>query len=341
LLRTAKARSASEDYGSRGKGPSAAEFFDMGHYAENLKSLSNDPETKKSADAVIAALSAAVITKANGAAHPRSSGLSLYFPNEAKMLTQSGYTKGPFLSGMKWSGLLMDYTGIIVTDTSKPQITPVQSNKPELAKDGVVTVTAKVNADDIDEATFVLAEEHDKESIIIGAIPTFPDEKGNLHEEWDGSWFSIGDGTKEVICPITDFSEIDGEKDVYYAEVPAEVRYKGRKEWHAITLYFVIDFNKEDASGEFVYAVIEVKGRERGVHLNAGDSIRPVYLSIDDNGNETDIASTDEADILKITDKEDLFVDNMDVAPGDYSIGFLVTDFAGNVSDKFVDVKVD
>lgn len=341
VIRTARARSSSEDFGSRGKGPSAAEFFDMGDYANNLKSLSPDPETKKAADVLLAALSAAVVTKVSGAAHPRSSGLSLYFPNTGKELLASGYTKHPFQTGMKWNGLLMDYAGILVTDTSKPQISPVQSNKPELAKDGVVTVSAKVNIDDIEEATFVIAEEHDKQSIIIGSIPTEPDEKGVLHEEWDGSWFSIGDGKTEVICPITDFSELEDGKDIYYAEVPAQIKYKGRKEWNDVTLYFVIDFNNEEASGEFVYAVIESKGLQREVKLDRGDSIRPIYLAIDDNGDESDVASTDPADILTIGDKEDLYVGNMDVAHGDYSIGFLVTDFAGNVSDKFVDVKID
>ena len=204
-----------------------------------------------------------------------------------------------------------------------------------------MTVSAKVNADDIEEATFVIAEEHEKQSIIIGSIPTEPDEKGNLHEEWDGSWFSIGDGNKEVICPITDFAEIDEGKDIYYAEVPAQVKYKGRKEWNDVTLYFVIDFNDEEASGEFVYAVMESKGVQREVKLDRGDSIRPIYLSIDDEGEESEVASSDPDDILTIGDKEDLYVGNMDVEPGDYSIGFLVTDFAGNVSDKFVDLKID
>ena len=148
-------------------------------------------------------------------------------------------------------------------------------------------------------------------------------------------------GKQADIVKVTDFAEIDDGKDVYYVEVPAQVKYRGRKEWNDITLYFVIDFNEEEATGEFVYAVMESKGLQREVKLDRGDSIRPVYLSIDDNGDESDVASTDPADILTISDKEDLYVGNMDVAPGDYSIGFLVTDFAGNVSDKFVDVKID
>lgn len=341
LIKIASARSGSANFGSRGQGPAAAEFFDMGHYVQNLKAVSPDPETKKAADAVLTALSATVVSNVFGAAHPRATGLSLYFPNTGEQLRQSGYSTHPFQQGMKWNGMLTDIAAILAGDTTKPQISPVQSSKPNLVKDGVVTVSAKVNADDIEEAVFVVAEESEKESIIIGAIPTEPDEKGILTEEWDGSWFSIGDGTKEVICPITDFAEIDDGKDIYYVEVPAQVKYKGRREWNDITLYFVIDFNDEEASGEFVYAVIQVKGLQREVKLDKGDSIRPVYLSIDENGDESEVASTDAADILNISDKEDLYVGNMDVASGDYSIGFVITDFAGNVSDKFVDVVIE
>lgn len=341
LLRIAAARSNAANFGSRGQGPSAAEFFDMGHYAQNIKALSPDPEVKKAADGVIAALSTAVVSNVFGPAHPRATGLSLYFPNTGQQLAQSGYNKHPFQQGMKWNGMLVDIAAILAGDTTKPQISPVQSSKPNLAKDGVVTVSAKVSADDVEEATFVIAEESEKESIIIGAIPTEPDEKGNLIEEWDGSWFSIGDGTKEVICPISDFAEIDEGQDVYYVEVPAEVKYRGRREWNRVTLYFVIDFNDEEASGEFVYAIIETKAGQREVTLDKGDSIRPVYISIDEEGDETEVSSTDPADILNISDKEEIYVGNMDVAPGDYSIGFLITDFAGNVSDKFVEVTIE
>lgn len=342
LVRTARARSSSEKFGAGGPGAQTVDFFDMGHYAQNLKINVPDPDTKRAADALITALSATVVSNVYGAAHPKASGLSMYFPDLNKEgLAKSGYGKHPFQQGMKWMGMLTDIATLFQADTTKPQISPVQSSKPELVKDGVVTVSAKVNADDIEEALFVVAEEHEKQSIIIGSIPTEPDEKGNLVEEWDGSWFSIGDGTKEVICPITDFAEIDDEKDVYYAEVPAEIRYKGKKNWLRVTLYFVIDFNQEEASGEFVYAIIETKAGQREVKLDKGDSIRPVYLSIDENGDEEEVASSDEGDILNITDKEDLYVGNMDVAPGDYSIGFVITDFAGNVSDKFVPVKID
>ena len=340
LVKTAGARSKTEDFGSSGKGKNVAEFFDLQNFAENIKLASGDPTIAKAADNVIAATKAAVIYKASGAAHPKANGLSIYFPSNAKTLTESGYTKTPFATGLKWSGMLMDYAGIFVNDTTKPDLKPTTTTNPNLAQNGKVVITSAVKGDDIDEATFVIAEQGKDETIIIGAIPTEPDEKGVLREEWDGRWFAISDGKNELICPITDFSELDNEKDIYYAEVPAQVQYKGRKEWHDITMYFVVDFNEEEATGEFVYAFQDKNGQQREVDLDTGDSIRPVYVSVKANGEMEDVAHTDPADILHITADDGLSIGMMDVAPGDYLLGFLVTDYAGNDNDNFVEVSV-
>ena len=317
ILKVAGARSRTEDFGSRGNRKHEAEFFDLVHYAENIKAATGDPAITKAADAVIAANKAAVVYKANGAAHPRSNGLSIYFPNKAKTITESGYAKQPFATGLQWSGLLMQYTGIIVADTARPDLAPVVTNNQNLADNAVAVITSSIKADDIAEATFVLAEQGKDETIIIGAIPTEPDEKGVLREEWDGTWFAISDGKNELICPITDFAELDDEKDVYYAEVPAQVQYKGRKEWHDIMMYFVIDFNNDDATGEFVYAFQEKNGQQREVEIEAGDSVRPVYVSVKENGDVEEVAHTDPADILRITADDGLSIGMVDVAAGE------------------------
>ena len=341
LIKTANARSGTEDFGANGKGKDSSEFFDLVHYAENIKAAAGDAATAKAADAVVAAAKAAVVYNIKGAAHPRSSGLSVFFPNHGEPLVANGYAKQPFAPGLKWSGLLFDYTGIIVQDTEKPAVAPVQTTNTNIGKTDSVVITSRVKGDDIDEATFVLAEAAKDQTIIIGAIPTEPDEKGILREQWDGSWFSIGDGKTETVCPITDFYEIDDAQDIYYAEVPAQVRYRGRKEWHDITMYFVIDFNEEQASGRFVYAFEDVRGQQSEVDIESGDAVRPVYLSVNNATNESElIAATDEADILHIDDRNELLVGMMDVAPGNYLVGFAVTDYAGNDNDSYVEVTI-
>ena len=337
LMKVGAARSHSEEFG---KGHEAYNF-DLATYAAGIKTQSADAASLKSADAVLAAINSAILYKVNGKIHPRSGGISIYFPGKKDTLVASGYEKNPFFSSFKWPVLLGQIFGLLSQDTKPPVVADVASTDTDIAKDDVTQVTAKVDADDVDEALFVLAKNEKDRSIIIGAIPTDPDEKGVLHEEFDGSWFHISDGKNQQICPVTGFEEIDEGKDEYLIEVPAQVRYHGAKNWRDITLYFVVDFKETDATGEFVSAYESVKGNPREIEFEIGDDIRPVYVAVDEKGESEEIASSDAADILHITSNNDLVITNEDVDPGAYSIGFLVTDYAGNTTDKFVDVKIE
>jgi hypothetical protein len=122
--------------------------------------------------------------------------------------------------------------------------------------------------------------------LILGAIPAELDEKGQLKESWDGEWFTVGDGQTELVCPISDFEELNDNEDTYLAEVPAQVRFKGTNQWFDVSLYFYLDFNDEEVAGEFIYAFESTKSGPREIQLESGDEVRPVYLSYDARGNE-------------------------------------------------------
>lgn len=337
-LQTAKARSKTEEYGVH---QDEHEYlFDLVDYAQNLKAQKIDAATLKAANDVISATKAAVIYKINGEARPRSNGLSIYFPPDIKK-ANAEYKSTPFSVTGKWFPFISEYMGVSVVDKQSPQIENVQTNDENIAKTDVVTITSKVNADDVAEATFVLAETDKDGEIIIGALPTEPDEKGILQEEWDGSWFSIGDGKKDLICPITNFEEIEDGKDEYLAEVPAQIRYRGSKTWRDVTLYFFLDFKQEEIVGEFVYAFEFKNDRAREIDIEAGDAIRPVYLAIDKNGESDFIASDDTENILNVSKNDNITVGEIDVAPGKYLIGFTITDFADNTSEEFTEVTVE
>ena len=342
FLKSARARKATEEFGAGDEGEEGSNFYDLAQYAENLKK--QQPSTATAADAVINAVKSAVVYKTAGEAHARSYGLSIYFPPNKDSLTAPRsfeYKDTLFSQSGKWFGFLNQYVGIEKTDIQAPQITEVQTNDPNVGKTDFITVTSKVNADDIEEATFVLAESHDEGEIIIGAIPTEPDENGILKEEWDGSWFSIGNSKKEFICPVTSFEELDKGQDTFLVEVPAQIRYEGEKEWRDVTLYFYLDFNEEKVVGEFVYA-FDFSGKQaREVDVVAGDSIRPVYVAVDKNGETDLIASDDENDILTFTEDDDITVGMMDVDAGKYLIGFTVTDFSGNSDEEFTEVTIE
>lgn len=335
-IQTATARSNSESYGV-----GRNEFYDVIDLATKTKLEKPDANTIRAADAVIAATKAAVAYKINGSARPRSSGLSIYFPESGDPLIDQGYNLTPFSLTGKWFPFIGDFHNIRVEDKVSPELEDVASTDAQIAESDTPTVTAKVNADDLDEATFILAELDGDRQIIIGAVPAEPDDSGVLTEEWDGAWFTIGNEDKELICPITGFEEIDGRPDVYLAEVSAQIRKKGGRQWRDITIYFVLDFNQDEAVGEFVYAFEFQGSRAREVAVDPGDTIRPVYLVVDENGETDELAATDPADMIQIKSPDGLAVGTAAVAAGKYLIGFLVTDFSGNTDAALVDVTIE
>ncbi|MBV9240613.1 MAG: hypothetical protein JO314_01275 [Acidobacteria bacterium] len=337
-LQTARARSKTEEFGVHNG--DHFNYYDLIDYAENLKRAQPDADTIKSADSLIAAVHSAVLYNVKGAAHPNANGLTIYFPPDQQN-ANGDYAATPFSQSGKWLPFIADYINDDKGDTAPPALDPPAETNPEEAQGQTITVTAQVKADDIDEATFVLAETEGDQQVIIGAIPTEPDEKGVLKEEWDGTWFSIGDGQKELICPMTNFEQVEDGKEVYLAEVPAQVRYKGGTRWHDVTLYFYVTFKGDDATGEFVYA-FEFNGKQaREVDIGAGDSIRPVYLTNAKEGEWATVASDDPADILNVKTDDNITVGMSRVPAGKYKIGFTVTDYSGNTAEKFVDVTVD
>jgi hypothetical protein len=375
FISTAKARSNTEECGNDRKENYRYHYYDLGDYANNIKLEKPDAETTRAADAVIQATKAAVLHQHFGQGHPNSSGLAIYFPPDTKTLKSKdfeiSYKETPFSLTGKWLPFLDDYTKVKNTDTQAPQLDKVVTDTKSLKSrskissykspfsltnkrqpfsahytkvnfaETVATITSRVTADDVDEVQFIIAESNDNEEIIIGSVPTEQDEKGILREVWDGEWFTISDGEKELIAPITGFQELDDEDDVYWVEVPAQVQFKDDDEWIDVTLYFLLDFNEDDVFGEFIYAFEFSEDGVREIELDAGDLLRPVYVLIDENGDESLIASEGADDILKIKNTDELTVELDYVDAGKYLIGFMATDFAENISEEYTEVTIE
>jgi Clostripain family len=343
-LKIADARSHSEDYGKTPENEGTS-HYDLLHLAQNLKQAPPNPDAAQSANAVIQAMKNVVVYRIHGSARPHANGLSIFFPSEKEELTdlqgKADYLRTAFSLSGKWLPFLNAYTGVEADDTEVPAVGDVSVSDGDMQSGDVTTVSAQTKADDIDEVTFVLASRQNNTELILGAVPAETDEKGQLKESWDGEWFTVGDEQTELICPITDFEELNDKEDTYLAEVPAQVRFKGTNQWFEVTLYFSLDFNDEEVAGEFIYAFENTKFGPREIELGAGDDVRPVYLSIDAKGNEHLIASDAKDQILHLRSDQDLKVGRRRVPKGTYEIGFVVTDFAGNTTEKFTTVKME
>lgn len=349
-LDIAEAVSDTEEYGAESRGEPGSAVFDLKNLAERIKRQAPDLETATAADLVIRAVSEAVLYRVRGSARANSNGLSIFFPPDRETLQSSDpipYSSTSFRRGSAWARFLTSYTGVADSDATAPELSDVQTDdvdledEPDDGGEDVVTITSTVKADDLDTADFVLAIKDGDDQLVLGQVPAGVDEKGRLHEEWDGGWFTIGNSKTELVCPITEFDQVENEDEIYFVKVPAQVRPRGAVDWDDVTLFFFLTF-ADDGSviGEFVYAFEDTDSGPREYELDSGDSVRPVFVLYEANGDESYVASDEPEDILKLASADDLTVGYSDVDDGDYLIGFVVTDFAGNYSEDYVEVRV-
>jgi len=344
-LRIARARARSEQYGldddarkEGGEDAEAPNVRDLGDFVSRLKA--DLPAVAEQADAVLAQLTAAVWHNVAGKARPRASGLSIYFPADPSPLAADGpdsYRATEFANGTVWPELLQTLGNLAATDDERPALSEAATSDADLGADEAMEVTAEVDADDLDEAWFVLAAVDGDEQIVLGQLPTWPDEDGQLREQWDAGWFTIASGDAYLVCPIIDFDVIDEDEDTWYIEVPVQ-RLRGGKV-DDLSLFFVLQDTEEGTIGEFVTAYKETKHGTREVTLGVGDVLQPIYLFVDADGNVEEIVSDDPADGLVVGNGLEVAYEAVDA--GTYLVGFVTTDLAGNVAESYVQVDIE
>ncbi len=351
-VHVAHARNEAEEYGRTGAligvAPPGSEVYDLVHVAENIRKHAQDPASTAAADAVIAAVGQAVIYSVHGAARPHASGLSIFFPPDQATLTARGktsYNETGFAQGNRWYPFLSSYAAIPASERErnrpKPAIDPLTASGRMASPKAPVSIVSQAHSDEIEDASFVLSLVEGGERVVIGAIPVDLDAADDLKEEWDGEWFTITDQHIEFIAPITSFEELSdaGGEDIYWAEVPAQLRLRGTREWLNVALSFVLDFRGEEVSGDFIYAVEYSAHGPREIDIDDGDELRPLYEVIDAAGKQRlEVEPGDH--VMHIHDVDDLKVERAAVPPGTYQVGFVVRDLAGRHSEQFVEVEV-
>lgn len=339
-IQVAGARSRSEEYGkSEDRDDDSSHVFDLGDFAAHV--ARQVPGAKQAAAEVQAAVKTAVVYTRSGKGRPRATGLSIFIPKRQAQLTDpASYADLAMVRGTDWLAFVERFVGVTSSHTERPQVAPVQSSAATLTEGEKVVVGTTVQADDIEECFFVLGEVDQGKIILIGSMASSPDDAGALSEEWDGSWFSIGSGEVEMICPITAMEEVEDEDDTWLVQVPVE-RKRGNA-WQELTLHFYVRFlDQGGADGRFVYAFTETRFGPKEVYLRKGDVLRPVYVEIDEEGNDALVASDDPGDHLVIADADDLRVDYVAVPDGKYLIGFVVTDYAGNTTEETTEIEIN
>jgi hypothetical protein len=243
----------------------------------------------------------------------------------------------------QWGKSLMDLMTIKATDKQPPKLAPVVVSTDAIKKGAEATFTSKIDTEDLAEVYFTIAVRDEKDTLILGQIPTGPDEKGSLTETWDGNWLYMHNGDDSMICPIDDVQLVDEENvdGEIVVLVPLQVQRKGKADWIDVTATFLLDFSEDAVVGDLVYIFDESGSGKREIDLRKGDKVRPVFLMVDEKGQEDYVPAEGPEFELDIQEADGLAIEEDRVPAGEYLMGFRAFDFAENFSEDFKKVKVE
>lgn len=374
----ADARAKSEEFGMQNRSGHKMGLIDLGHLAGLIRDRFIEGPINESAQELQKSLKSFVISNRHGKGRVHAHGVSIFFPADHDQLaandTDDGtkgqevrnaeevdaylnaYSRTLFAKNHPWLAFVTDFAAVAATDTEDPTLGEVTASTTEITPGEAATFTAEIEADDVETSSFVLARLIAGNRVIIGELPATQTDDGKLTDEWDGRWFALTVGDKQIICPVTDLELEEADEDDdnddakdeaddgpgknYFIEVPVELQRKGKELWVPVSLYFYVDITEDDVTGEFVYAFKETKNGPTEVELEEGDRLRPVFKILDEDGGETRVVSDDEKVILTLDDPEDLSVGMIDVPAAKYEVGFQVYDFSENYSEQYIEVEV-
>lgn len=294
----AAARSQSEEYGSD-EGEDGSSAFDLLNLAEEIAARAPDRETREAAAELSTAVQECTLDSVRGPARPQANGLSIFFPNDEELLAD--YLEIPgWQAATAWPSTLVEFVKIA---RLKP---PTVLSQLRVSSDTVlphepVTVSAKLkNTAEIASLYFVIAQRESQELIVLGRQEISSEKAPSI--EWDGSWLT---GPQDTIFPIQSENSF---------RVAATV---GQEK---VTLHM--------HGSELVMATRQGSGGVRQMHLEVDDEIDFLYPTLNSLGRR-DSTTLDES-LLTVEERDSLSLSQGPVQAGDYEVGFLVVDHAGN-----------
>ena len=332
-LKIASAREATFPYAG-----GEADTIDLGDYLNNL--AIQIPSLKANCETATKLLKASIIDISNGSEMKASTGLNVFFPESKEVLDEKlpeRYAEMAGATSIKWSLFLDSYAQEASKDTEAPLITQTEVTNVNMISGTKSFVSANVEGDDIAKLFFMLAIRMQDKTWIIGRLPMPEKRDSNLAaREWDGGWFQLTDGEHYYACPLMNWNITDRG---FLFTVQAQHRVSGRGEWKNINMYFFVPNRGTDQDAKFVGAFTFNVYGIRGVRVRPGDEIRPVYPEVSDTGDFRMIFPMD-VQPLKVKSPMNLEITYRQMASGTYWIGFIATDYSGNVDSDVTEVKI-
>src|SRR4051812_43544541 len=140
-----KARSYAAEYAS---GDTDISAIDLGYFADSLVTAGADKQVADAARALSKTIKAARIAQGHGADHPKSSGISVYFPRRKKHYASTYIKSSPLTKATHWEEFLQAFYKGGKSDTARSAVSKPTLNSLTARPDQPINLQATISGDD-------------------------------------------------------------------------------------------------------------------------------------------------------------------------------------------------
>ena len=356
-----------------------ASYIDLGNFLQLLIRESGNPDVAQAADKVLSALDNAVIAEKHGSNKRGANGVSIYFPNSQLYSNPNtgpeSYTSiaDRFASESLWDDFLsFHYTGqtfepaqgtlavpsqgtkITAPGAGKIEVSPITQSADVAAPGQTVVLSTDISGENIgyiyfftgflDRASnslFVADMDYleNDDTREVGGVyyPDWGEDEFTLEFEWEPLMFAINDGMDSVLALFSPEDYGASPEEAVYT-VEGIYTYADGGEQRDARLYF----NNNNGLLKQVYGFSSqgATGAPREIIPQIGDTFTVLekWMDMDEHGKVVKV-TMQEGDTLTFGEQPFKW-EELDAAPGEYIVGFIVEDLDGNSFPVYTQVTV-
>lgn len=350
-------------------------YIDLGHFAQLAAQNSRDPKVASAADQVMQALGQFVVAERHGRNRAGATGVSIYFPSSQLYQNAAAgpqsylVTSQRFADRSLWDEFLaFHYTGrrfdrgaagvavpargepIVGPGAGKISVSPLKLSSKVAEPGKPILMSADISGENIGYVRlFVGYLDRQSNSIYVADTdyldspetrelegiyyPDWGEGDFTLEFEWEPIVFAITDGRRSVVA-LFNPEEYGRTREEAVYSVQGIYTYQDGEQRPAL-LYF------QDGVMRAVYGFTgDEAGAPREIIPEPGDTftVLEIWLDLDANGRVVS-RDTQEGETLVFGDQPFTWKE-MDAAPGNYVVGFIVEDLDGNSVAVYEQVTV-
>ena len=342
-----KARSYAAEYAS---GDTDISAIDLGYFADSLVAAGANASIAKAARALSQTIKTARIVQGHGADHPKSSGISVYFPWKKKNYDSSYIGSSPLTKATHWDEFLQAFYKAARGSTARATVSKPKLNHPTAGPDAPLTLQSTIIGTDTAYVYYFVGAvaPSDPGTIQILTmdyiyppgttlntdIPSWSD-GDDVQLTWRPSSWYISNGTDAVLVP---FMPVDYGSNTYSVEGTYTTRRTNKET--PVSVEFAV--TQDGGTLEHIWAFDKSSSdnpRPRELKPKAGDTFTPDLISYSTQADDVAEQTTAGEPITFGTTPLVAFAD--DAPSGEYVIGLMLENLSGDISDQYADVTVD